>query len=337
MTEKKKLQKIKFFDQKCLLFKTKEYLLLKHKEMKKFNTVFVDLNGYIENYVTKIYTKSQSGDKSIQGLQTRLNVLIKQSGVLPANAANLKQFWSNLTTIIKDAGIQNTNDVVYKEITQSVVEIGKTIAFICKRKHGGWKLKSVEFYPDYTDEDILKSFKVVLLNCYNDGTFKKDTDGSYYCVSNGRSGEVEAGIKHTLNNDFSTMTDEELMPIAKEFREYKLKIAGIDLGAANKKRLNMKYDEIVREMSNVRAIIEMIKNDRIPILSGEQSDENYAKLKRYIESGNADDWETLDLEEAKATLERFVDRLNLLNTEYLVGTLNGNTTGDAMGFAARAQ
>ena len=190
--------------------------------MKKYNTVFVDLKGDIEDYVSKIYTKTKTRDTEIQNLQTRLNVLIKQSGNLQASAVNLKNLWNNLTDIMKGEAVTNRNDIAYQEIVQSVVEIGETIAFICKRRRGGWKNTPINFYSHYTDEDTLNAFKIVLLNQYNNGEFKKDKDGNLYCVSNGWSGEIESGIKHTLINDVSTMTDEELMPWAIKCKEDKL-------------------------------------------------------------------------------------------------------------------
>lgn len=173
--------------------------------MKK-QTVFITLSGNIGNYVTKISREEKTKDADIQALQIRLNTLIKQESGLPATAENLNRIWNNLTDLVKDVDtvLTNKKDPAFLEIVNKVNNIGYTIAYICKRRNGGWVDNEVRFKFTMTDEEILHTFKVILLNSYNNGTFKKEKDGKWYVQ----------GVQ--MKHDYSTMTDEELLPIAKE-------------------------------------------------------------------------------------------------------------------------
>lgn len=173
--------------------------------MKK-QTVFITLSGNIGNYVTKISREEKTKNADIQALQIRLNTLIKQESGLPATAENLNRIWNNLTDMVKDIEtvLTNKKDPAFLEIVNKVNMIGYSIAYICKRRNGGWVDNEVRFKYTMTDEEILHTFKLILLNYYNNGVFKKEKDGKWY---------VNGAL---LLKDYTTMTDEELLPIAKE-------------------------------------------------------------------------------------------------------------------------
>lgn len=185
--------------------------------MKK-QTVFITLSGNIGDYVVRITRESKTKDLEVQALQTRLNTLIKQQSILPATAENLSNLWKNMTELVKDVELvlDNKKDQAFLDIVKKVNNIGYSIAYICKRRNGGWTENEVRFKNTMTDEEILHTFKVILLNCYNNGTFKKGEDGKWY-VAFKKEQDGNWYVENTLlKHDYQTMTDEELLPIAKE-------------------------------------------------------------------------------------------------------------------------
>lgn len=138
-------------------------------------TVFIDLKGYLNNYVKTIYTKSTTGDKNIHLLKSQINVAIKKAMTLPATADNCKILWESLKKIVDNANIQHKEYDAYKEIIEAVDSIGYSIAYMCKRTNGGWKYRPITIYPDYNDDELLLATKIILLNLYNEGTITDTT------------------------------------------------------------------------------------------------------------------------------------------------------------------
>ena len=100
--------------------------------MKK-NTVFVNLNGKLGDYVEKIFTQSASSDNEIIVLQKKLNATISMMGKLPATAENCKALWTKLVDLVHNAGVVHTEYEAYKEIIKAVDEIGENIAYLVPR------------------------------------------------------------------------------------------------------------------------------------------------------------------------------------------------------------
>lgn len=100
--------------------------------MKK-TTFFVDLQGYLGDYVKKIYTQAVTNDNDIVSLQKKLNVTISTMSKMPATAENCKTLWNRLTDLVRNAGVVHTEYDKYKEIVEAVDDIGYSIAYVCPR------------------------------------------------------------------------------------------------------------------------------------------------------------------------------------------------------------
>lgn len=101
-------------------------------KMKK-TTFFVDLQGYLGDYVKIIRRESKTCDKQIQDLQTILNATIKLFSRLPATAENCKNLWERLINIVYSTNVNNKEDKAYKEIINGLDAIGYSIAYVCPR------------------------------------------------------------------------------------------------------------------------------------------------------------------------------------------------------------
>ena len=100
--------------------------------MKK-TTFFVDLQGYLGDYVKKIYTQAVTNDNEIVSLQKKLNVTISTMSKMPATAENCKTLWNRLTDLVRNAGVVHTEYEAYQEIINAVDDIGYSIAYVCPR------------------------------------------------------------------------------------------------------------------------------------------------------------------------------------------------------------
>lgn len=100
--------------------------------MKK-TVFFVDLQGYLGDYVKIIRRESKTGDVNIQDLQTKLNATIKVASRLQATAENCKNLWERLVNIVYSTNVQNKEDKAYKEIINGLDKIGYSIAYVCPR------------------------------------------------------------------------------------------------------------------------------------------------------------------------------------------------------------
>ena len=100
--------------------------------MKK-TTFFVDLQGYLGDYVKIIRRESKTGDIQIQDLQTKLNATIKVASRMPATAENCKNLWERLVNIVYSTNVKNKEDKAYKEIINGLDAIGYSIAYVCPR------------------------------------------------------------------------------------------------------------------------------------------------------------------------------------------------------------
>lgn len=100
--------------------------------MKK-TVFFVDLQGYLGDYVKKIYTQAVTNDDEIVSLQKKLNVTISTMSKMPATADNCKALWNRLTDLVHNAGVVHTEYDAYKEIINAVDKIGYSIAYVCPR------------------------------------------------------------------------------------------------------------------------------------------------------------------------------------------------------------
>lgn len=100
--------------------------------MKK-NTVFVNLNGTIGNYVEKIFHQTTTSDNEIIALKKKLNATILTMQKLPATAENCKNLWTRLVDLVHNAGVVHTEYEAYKEIINAVDEIGNSIAYLVPR------------------------------------------------------------------------------------------------------------------------------------------------------------------------------------------------------------
>ena len=148
--------------------------------MKK-TVFFVDLQGYLGDYVKKIYTQAVTNDDEIVSLQKKLNVTISTMSKMPATADNCKALWNRLTDLVHNAGIVHTEYDAYKEIINAVDKIGYSIAYVCPRvgmiKHkesvgrrekyiGLVKNVTVDFRGNklvYTGYELLKRFMEMYL------------------------------------------------------------------------------------------------------------------------------------------------------------------------------
>ena len=100
--------------------------------MKK-TVFFVDLQGYLGDYVKIIRRESKTADVNIQDLQTKLNATIKVASRLQATAENCKNLWERLVNIVYSTNVQNKEDKAYKEIINGLDKIGYSIAYVCPR------------------------------------------------------------------------------------------------------------------------------------------------------------------------------------------------------------
>lgn len=100
--------------------------------MKK-TVFFVDLQGYLGDYVKIIRRESKTADVNIQDLQTKLNATIKVASRLQATAENCKNLWERLVNIVYSTNVQNKEDKAYKEIINGLDAIGYSIAYVCPR------------------------------------------------------------------------------------------------------------------------------------------------------------------------------------------------------------
>jgi len=178
-------------------------------------TVFITLKGNIDRYVQMIFTKTNTKNKDVQILKTKLNIQIKDFLELPATADNCKELWQNLMEIFKETEITDKKDECYKEIVKAVDDIGKKIAYISKRTgitnraySEGYEIsylydKQREKEPDRTliylfltvksDSDFLDLTKRMLLYACNNSQFKLE------------------------GSKFDQMTEEELVQYGKDF------------------------------------------------------------------------------------------------------------------------
>lgn len=265
-------------------------------ENKKLNTVFIDLKGKLVNYLGKVYTQHSTSDMEIKALQTKLRIIlndVKENG-LPATAENCEETWKLIVAAVHESNIENREDICYKEIIDIVNNIGMTIAYICKRRGGGWVNQEIGLYPEYTDDEKLRAFKILLLNMINQGKITKDNQKYDYCY----------------------MTDEDLLMLCNVYMakvresraaEYGFKVSDIESEFSGKSRA-----ELVAEAGKLYQIIDMIKRDRIPVLTG-TNEEYKRRLTNYVNSGKAEDWETLDVEELQRTLTQTIGRYNKIN------------------------
>ena len=156
--------------------------------MKK-TTFFVDLQGYLGDYVKKIYTQAVTNDDEIVSLQKKLNVTISTMSKMPATADNCKTLWNRLTDLVHNAGVVHTEYEAYKEIINAVDKIGYSIAYVCPRvgvkKHNesiGRREKHISMVENgtidfrgnklvYTGNELLKKFmEMYLWRISNDKT-----------------------------------------------------------------------------------------------------------------------------------------------------------------------
>ena len=100
--------------------------------MKK-NTVFVNLNGTLGDYVEKIFHQTTTSDNEIIVLKKKLNATISMMSKLPATAENCKALWTKLVDLVHNAGIVHKEYEAYQEIIKAVDEIGENIAYLVPR------------------------------------------------------------------------------------------------------------------------------------------------------------------------------------------------------------
>lgn len=100
--------------------------------MKK-NTVFVNLNGTLGDYVEKIFHQTTTSDNEIIVLKKKLNATISMMSKLPATAENCKALWTKLVDLVHNAGVVHTEYEAYQEIIKAVDEIGENIAYLVPR------------------------------------------------------------------------------------------------------------------------------------------------------------------------------------------------------------
>lgn len=258
--------------------------------MKK-QTVFIDLKGVLGKYVKKVFTEHKTIDVNVQTFRTSVNVLINKYQPQDATAENCEKLWLNLVKICQNVGSEGINkeDVVYKEIISAIDNIGYSIAYLCKRKSGGWYNREVRFYPEYTDEENLKVFKILILNLINRGVITDEN----------------------AKVDYKLLSDDELLSLCKEYllkkRESEVEGYGFKLSTLENEFSTYSRNELYRTLATISQAIDMIKNDRIPVLTGD-NEEYKRRLINYVNSGKAADWETLDVEKLKGTLERFEEQ-----------------------------
>ena len=165
--------------------------------MKKKTTFFVDLQGYLGDYVKKIYTQAVTNDDEIVSLQKKLNVTISTMSKMPATAENCKALWNRLTDLVHNAGIVHTEYDAYKEIINAVDKIGYSIAYVCPRvgvkkpiesigrreKYIGIVNNStVDFRGNklvYTGNELLKKFMEIYLWHISNDKEEYDEDNLY--------------------------------------------------------------------------------------------------------------------------------------------------------------
>lgn len=166
--------------------------------MKK-KTVFVNLNGSIGDYVSKIYTETTTGDNAIIALKQKLNVTISTMSNLPATEENCKQAWERLTGIVHNAGVKHTEYDAYKEIVNAVDEIGESIAYFNDR------FGMVECYLSNV-EDTLVDF---VNTDKNDWQLLIDRFLKHIMVRN-------AWVKHTISTEENKASVKVLYGLAKK-------------------------------------------------------------------------------------------------------------------------
>lgn len=258
--------------------------------MKK-QTVFVDLKGVLGKYVKKVFTEHKTVDVNVQSFRTSINILINKYQPLEATAENCEEIWTKLVKLCQNVvseGI-NKDDIVYKEIIKAVDDIGYSIAYLCKRKSGGWYDREVRFYPEYTDKENLIAFKILILNLINRGVITEEN----------------------AKTDYKLLSDEELLSLCKEYlfkkRENEVEDYGFKLSILENEYSKYTVNELNRALATISQAIDMIKNDRIPVLTG-TNEEYKRRLINYVNSGKAADWETLDIDELKETLQEFEEQ-----------------------------
>lgn len=144
--------------------------------MMKKQTIYVDLNGKIGDYVKRIRTNSITTDYQLKELQKSLNEIINSSKSMDATASNCEMVWSQLTATFKSITVKHKEYEVYKELLKAVDTIGGKIAYLCKKS--GIKKEvcnSVDCSGKWrTDEGLLYEFKRYLLKSINNGTLKEE-------------------------------------------------------------------------------------------------------------------------------------------------------------------
>ena len=100
--------------------------------MKK-NTVFVNLNGTLGDYVEKIFHQTTTSDNEIIVLKKKLNATISMMSKLQATSENCKALWTKLVDLVHNAGVVHTEYEAYQEIIKAVDEIGENIAYLVPR------------------------------------------------------------------------------------------------------------------------------------------------------------------------------------------------------------
>lgn len=156
------------------------------------STVFIDQKGKVKDYVETIRTKSTTGDKAIQQLQTQLNLTIKQYQQQPATAVNLKKLWNTLQQIIDTSNVYHTEYEKYIEIMEIVEEIGNKIAYFnAKRK--GWNGNNIKALTgECSDQEKIEIAKQEILRGLINGEVNEKglkkieqyTDADYLQVAN---------------------------------------------------------------------------------------------------------------------------------------------------------
>lgn len=130
--------------------------------MKK-NTVYVNLQGLLGDYVQKVTRTSKTGDKAIQKLQEDINRSINVASRVAATKGNCKELWERITSLIKNSGIKNTEYKAYKEIVEAVDRIGYKIAYIVPRKGFKMTTQEADEYFTTSTEDKAELGKVYML------------------------------------------------------------------------------------------------------------------------------------------------------------------------------
>jgi len=101
---------------------------------------FIDMHKILSWIVQPIRTQTKCGSQMLISLQEKLNEVIAKHGDQDATAKACYVLWNELTDTIFsfDIGYKPANSTErkkYSEIVDAIYDIGKDIAFICKRKH----------------------------------------------------------------------------------------------------------------------------------------------------------------------------------------------------------